>query len=76
MFNVSNEYLLDNTETMNNYSYERNNNKEDENKLGLSYWGSIADNARKLAHIGKHDDITDALYMLDRAVSYLRAVPV
>ena len=71
IFNVSNEYLLDNTETMNKYAYEQDNSKKEDNKLGVGYWGNIVDNARKLAYIGNREDISAALFMLKMAVSSL-----
>lgn len=51
-------------------------NTEQTKKFGMAFWGSVLDNARDLARGGNHDDITDALYMLTKAVNSLKAAAV
>ena len=47
------------------------NNVESENKIGLGYWGSVVDNARRVASLGNYEDMFDVSELLKRAQASL-----
>ena len=47
------------------------NSEKTEDDLGLSYWGSVVDNARRVAKFGNYENMFDVSEMLKRAQASL-----
>ena len=69
IFGVSNEYLLDDMSIMREAPYEKDRDEGAENKLGLSYWGSVADNAQRVAQSGDIQKLTLVAALLQSALN-------
>lgn len=60
---------LQNAEKPQDISYINSEKTEDD--LGLSYWGSVVDNARRVAKFGNYENMFDVSEMLKRAQASL-----
>ena len=72
--NTSVEYLMGLETTSNRESKMKlsvSRNFEEKNKIGMSYWGGVADNVQNLAESGDKEKIIYVAFMLKNALSSL-----
>ena len=74
IFGVSNEYLLSdssNAQDDKNFQFSLEGKNPEKPFQSMAYWGSVVDNARRVASLGNYEDMFDVSELLKRAQTSL-----